>query len=200
MLLRPNATIELALRLRCGAATLGEAYTFISALYFRGKAAYSEAFAAAPERLPGASVIVPGRGLVSLNTPVSADELKMIGEVSIENNYSEYRATLLRDARLWEREAGPECLFVLLGSIATDKYSAPLLEVFGERLMFPADFVGRGDMSRGGLMLRAANTGVELEYVPVASAVRHGPRPPKLQPLRAPRSGRFASGPEGSLA
>ena len=44
------------------------------------------------------------------------------------------------------------------------------------------DFVGRGDMSRGGLMLRAAADGKELDYIPVASAVRHGKRPPKLEP------------------
>ncbi|HEY4217868.1 MAG TPA: hypothetical protein VGM67_12070 [Gemmatimonadaceae bacterium] len=43
---------------------------------------------------------------------------------------------------------------VLLGSIATGKYADTLLEIFGDRLMFPTDFVGRGDMSRGGLLLR----------------------------------------------
>ncbi len=187
-LLRQDATTELAVKLRCGAATFGEVYTFISALYFRGKAAYSEAFAVAPERVRGASIIVPGRGLVSLHTRVSAEELSEIGDVSIESNYSAYHTSLVRDARLWQQEAGPECVFVLLGSIATDKYSAPLLEVFGQRLVFPADFVGRGDMSRGGLMLRAANTGVELKYIPLADAVRHGSRPPKLTPLRPRRA------------
>ena len=45
--------------------------------------------------------------------------------------------------------------FVLLGSVATDKYVGPLLDVFGDRLYFPATFAGRGDMSRGGLLLRA---------------------------------------------
>jgi hypothetical protein len=184
LLLGPNATGELAARLQRGVATYGEVYAFISSLYFRGKVAYSEVFAAAPHQVPAASIIVPARGLVSLNTPVSAEELRMIGDVSIESNHRAYRTALLRDARLCEQQAGPECRFVLLGSIATDKYTAPLLEVFGQRLMFPADFVGRGDMSRGGLMLRAANSGVELEYISLAGAVRHGPRPPKLTPLR----------------
>jgi hypothetical protein len=69
---------------------------------------------------------------------------------------------------------------VLLGSIASDKYVDLLLEVFGERLLFPAEFVGRGDMSRGGLMLRCATAGVEMSYLPVAGAKRHGPRPPRL--------------------
>ncbi|MGC4085739.1 MAG: hypothetical protein QM736_27335 [Vicinamibacterales bacterium] len=60
-----------------------------------------------------------------------------------------------------------------------------LLGIFGDRLAFPAEFVGRGDMSRGGLLLRHVTAGEELSYVPVAGAVRHGKRPPKLQPLGA---------------
>jgi hypothetical protein len=53
--------------------------------------------------------------------------------------------------------------------------------VFGRRLVFPSTFVGRGDMSRGGLLLRHARDGRELEYEPVVGAVRHGKRPPKLE-------------------
>jgi hypothetical protein len=73
---------------------------------------------------------------------------------------------------------------VLLGSIATGKYVDTLLPVLGERLLFPREFIGRGDMSRGGLMLRAAKLGEELEYMPVAGAIRRGPRPAKLPPVR----------------
>jgi hypothetical protein len=63
-----------------------------------------------------------------------------------------------------------------------------LLAIFGERLKFPFVFVGRGVMSRGGLLLRLAAGGQELDYVSLAGAVRHGTRPPKLDPLcRAPR-------------
>jgi hypothetical protein len=69
---------------------------------------------------------------------------------------------------------------VLLGSIATPKYVDPLLEILDERLLFPADFVGRGDMSRGGLMLRAVEQERELAYLPVSGAIRRGPRPPRL--------------------
>jgi hypothetical protein len=39
-------------------------------------------------------------------------------------------------------------------------------------------------MSRGGLLLRAADAGQELTYEPVAGAVRHGRRPPRLAPRR----------------
>jgi len=73
---------------------------------------------------------------------------------------------------------------ILLGSIATGKYVDLLLANLGQRLRFPADFVGRGDMSRGGLMLRCAADLHELSYVPVAGAILNGKRPPKLVPRR----------------
>src|SRR5207237_7146045 len=71
---------------------------------------------------------------------------------------------------------------ILLGSIATGKYVEVLLANFGQQLRFPADFVGRGDMSRGGLMLRCAADLQELSYVRVAGAIVNGKRPPKLAP------------------
>ena len=86
-------------------------------------------------------------------------------------------------ARALAREIGPECDVVLLGSIASPKYVDVLTAIFGERLQFPIDFVGRGDMSRGGLLLRAARDGHELDYAPIAGAVLHGVRPPKLPRL-----------------
>ena len=69
-------------------------------------------------------------------------------------------------------------------SIATSKYVEPLTDIFGSRLLFPSEFVGRGDMSRGGLMLRCAREGIELAYIPADSAVRRGKRPPKLPVMR----------------
>jgi hypothetical protein len=83
---------------------------------------------------------------------------------------------------------------VLLGSVASEKYVQVLSAIFGSRLVFPSDFVGRGDMSRGGLLLRAAAAGRELEYVPVIGAVRRGARPPRLDPAtRAPYTPRTFS-------
>ncbi len=183
LLLRPDASFELAVRLRSDAATLGEIYSFISGLYFRGKVAYTEAFGIAPENVSPGVVIVPGVGLLPLAASINADQLRAIGSVSIERDHDSFRTALLRDARLLEQKTSPACRFILLGSIATHKYTQPLLEVFGERLMFPAEFVGRGDMSRGGLMLRSARSNTELAYVPLMGAVRHGQRPPKLEPL-----------------
>lgn len=59
-----------------------------------------------------------------------------------------------------------------------------LVATFGARVLFPAEFVGRGDMSRGGLLLRRAREGVELEYAALSGAVRRGKRPPKLERVR----------------
>jgi hypothetical protein len=186
MLLRDQARFELAVKLRQGAASIGEVYTFISGLYFRSKIAYVDVFRGAPPGVPPALVIVPGEGLVPPDTTVSIEELRAIADVPVDERNDAYRDALLRAARLLNQHAGPTCLQVLLGSIASAKYTGPLLEVFGERLIFPVDFVGRGDMSRGGLMLRHARSGVQLSYIPVEGAVRHGVRPPRLEPWRKP--------------
>ena len=115
--------------------------------------------------------------------------MKRFARGDIDERKRSYRQPLLRDARLIAEAAGECCEVVLLGSVASGKYVDVLTKVFGERLLFPISFVGRGDMSRGGLMLRSARSGVELDYVPVAGAVRHGPRPPKLPPLPRHRFG-----------
>jgi hypothetical protein len=186
MLLREQARFDLAVKLREGTASIGEVYTFISGLYFRSKIVYSEAFRAAPPGVPPALVIVPGAGLVAPETNVGIQELRAIADIPVDERNDAYRDALLRAAGLINEHAGPTCLYVLLGSIASGKYTGPLLEIFGDRLIFPADFVGRGDMSRGGLMLRHARLGNQLSYIPVLGAVRHGARPPKLEPWRKP--------------
>lgn len=186
MLLREQAEFDTAAKLRAGRATIGEVYSFISGLYFRGKMAYVEAFSAAPDGVPPAVVIVPGVGLVPASAVINTEQLLATADVSVEEDNEAFRTPLLRDAALLNEHAGPQCRFVLLGSIASEKYVSPLLTVFGDRLVFPETFVGRGDMSRGGLMLRCARDGCELTYLPVAGAVRHGPRSPKLEPWRKP--------------
>ena len=46
-------------------APIGEIFTFLSGLYFRGKLAYAEVFARPPQRLnTGVFVITPNRGLL----------------------------------------------------------------------------------------------------------------------------------------
>jgi len=183
MLLRPAAQFDLARRLRAGGATLGEAFEFTSGLYFRGKLLYARTFARAPGGVPGALVIAPGAGLVPAEAPVDAAQLLRLGKVPVDAADRRFRVPLEDAARLVLRALPPHSEIVLLGSIASAKYVDPLLGIFGERLLFPPSFVGRGDMSRGGLLLRSARAGTELEYAKVQGAVRHGPRPPRLPRL-----------------
>ena len=184
MVMRDAASFPLAQQLRSpGGAPLGEVFSFLSGLYFRGKMAYVQAFSRPPAGLPGALVITPTRGLVPPESRITVEILREFaeqGEVALTN--ARYRNPLQEHARALNEAAGPETCYVLLGSIASDKYVNVLTSIFGERLLFPTDFVGRGDMSRGGLMLRAAADGPELEYAPVLGAIRKGKRPPKLEP------------------
>jgi hypothetical protein len=183
MVRNESATFALAVRLRDGGVPIGELYSFISGLYFRGKVAYAEAFAAPPEGVGGAYVITAAAGLVPPHTPMTLESMRQFAEVPIDLADDRYRVPLERDARALNASAGLECEIVLLGSVAEAKYVDPLAAIFGDRLKFPAEFVGRGDMSRGGLMLRCASTRSELAYIPVQGAVRRGTRPPKLPRL-----------------
>lgn len=180
MVLNNRAEFDLAQRLRTSGAPLGDIFQFVSGLYFRGKLAYSRAFAAPPDGAPGAVVITAGAGLLEPGTTVTIDRLRELAGVPIDAADPRYRLPLERDAEALRAMAGPDCDIVLLGSVASAKYVEPLLRIFGQRLLFPIEFVGRGDMSRGGLMLRCARAGEELAYVPVTGAVVHGKRPPKL--------------------
>ncbi len=184
LVLNEHARFDVALKLRHGTATLGEVFAFLSGLYFRGKLAYSSAFAAPPPGVPAALVITAGAGLVPPEAPLDLEQLRAIAAVPVDAADPRYRGPLERDARLLESAIGPDCAVILLGSIATTKYLEPLLAIFGDRLLFPPDFAGRGDMSRGGLMLRCARAGIELPYVPVRGAQLHGPRPPRLPRIR----------------
>ncbi len=162
---------------------LGELFSFLSGLYFRGKLAYAQAFSMPPLDASGAFVITATAGLLSPETVVTIDQLREWSGVDIDAGDPRYRAPLDRHCRLLLERVHDPCEIVLLGSIATPKYVEPLLHIFRDRLFFPAEFVGRGDMSRGGLMLRCIQTRKELAYIPVMSATRRGPRPPKLLPL-----------------
>ena len=187
VLLNERAQFSLAMRLRSEAgAPLGEVFSFLSALYFRGKLAYARAFARPPAGLCGAFVITPGEGLRDPAEPITLARLRRYVDVPVKTSEPRYLGPLLRDAGALARLAGTGCRIVLLGSVASVRYVEPLLQVFGDRVLFPPVFVGRGDMSRGGLLLRCVAEGHELDYAPLAGAVRHGPRPPRL-PARTRR-------------
>jgi len=181
LVLRERASFELAARLRSPAgAPVGEVFTFLSGLYFRGKLAYGRAFARAPAHLPGVYVITTSRGLVLPEQPVRVDDLREFAAVDLHAGNARYRTPLARDVAWVAERLGAGAEIVLLGSVASAKYVDVLADVLGDRLRFPLDFVGRGDMSRGGLLLRCVRARTELAYVPLAGAPRHGARPPKL--------------------
>jgi hypothetical protein len=183
LLLRPGAAFALARAVQSPqGAPLGEVFSFASGLYFRGKLAYAEAFARAPPGVAPVAVIAPGAGLVPPGRHVTVADLRAFAAVPVDPEEPRFREPLLRDARALAA-AAPRAEAVLLGSVASGKYLDVLLEVFGERLLFPAEFVGRGDMSRGGLLLRCVRAGQELACLKVVGAVRRGRRPPRLGPI-----------------
>jgi hypothetical protein len=180
--LRTRAGLARALRSHTG-VPLGQVFTFLSGLYFRGKLEYARAYARPPAGVPGVLVITPGEGLCAPEMPVQLDVLARWAEIPIDTAEARYTQPLLRDACALESViAGSGDEVVLLGSVATGKYVDLLQRVFGSRLKFPGAFVGRGDMSRGGLLLRSARDRHELSYVPVIGSVRRGARPPRLVP------------------
>ena len=162
MLLGENQSVELARRLRSPeGAPLGEVFSFVSGLYFRGKVSYAQAFGTAA---PGAWVITAGGGLCRLEEPVTLARLRDWAAVTVDHQNPHFTAPLLRHAGALLDQSDPATRFVLLGSVGTAKYLLPLREVLAGRLYYPSDFVGLGDMSRGSLMLKAARERRELAY------------------------------------
>jgi hypothetical protein len=170
MLLNPSAQFPLARELRSTeGASLGELFSFVSGLYFRGKLTYARAFGHAHAGQEAAFVISAGGGLCTPDERISLERLQGWAGVSIHHDNPHFTAPLIRHASALFERAMPGTRFVLLGSIASDKYVEPLRDVFGSSLLVPTQFAGLGDMSRGALLLRAARDGRELAYVPVVA-------------------------------
>jgi hypothetical protein len=183
MLLNPASKMELAQRLLSVGLPLGEAFAFMSGLYFRGKLSYATHFGQVGQ-VGGVLVITPTRGLQSPDVIVTPKLLKELARVDVDSDDRRYREPLDRDVQLLASQINIDTKVVLLGSIATGKYVDVLTAALGPRLHYPTAFVGRGDMSRGGLLLRCVAANEELEYTPlIAGAPRHGARPAKLAPL-----------------
>jgi hypothetical protein len=181
MLLNPCARFELAQRLHTGVGiSLGEVFAFMSGLYFRGKLAYARAFARVPDGQAGVLIITSNRGFVPADTLVTAEELRSYSDVPIDARDERYSQPLIRAALALARSSANNCPIVLLGSVASGKYVDHLLPIFGSRLQFPHEFIGRGDMSRGGLLLRSVAANRLLTHVSLAGALRRGRRPPRL--------------------
>jgi hypothetical protein len=164
-LLRKTGRSDLAQRLRSPGAPLGEVFSFLSALYFRGKLAYAQAFCRPPLDCPGILIITPSAGLVPHDTLIRLPNLQRFARVPIHVNNQLYYSSLQRSAKKLASRMGPDCEVVLLGSLASRKYLEILSPIFGGRLIVPAEFIGLGDMSRGGLLLQHVRENRELNYI-----------------------------------
>lgn len=174
-LISPRASFEAARLYRTPEGVpIALAFAFMSALYFRGKITYSLHFAEPSPALEdrGIYVIAPGYGLVPPEWPITEERMKIMGKTPVDARKRSYRKPLERDAKAIAARLDADAQVVLLGSVATGKYVDILQPIFGSRLRFPSAFAGLGDMSRGGLMLRAVRENRELEYVTL-DAPRH---------------------------
>ncbi len=174
--LKKNSRSDLAIRLRRTGVALGEVFTYLSALYFRGKLAYAQAYAEPPPGCPGVLIITPTAGLVPHDVLIQLPQLRGFGRVPIHLKNRRYCSSLRRSARKLALDIGPNCELILLGSVGTGKYLDILAPIFGSRLRIPAEFVGLGDMSRGGLLLRCVRENRQLNYTDAASVITSGPK------------------------
>jgi len=168
-LMSPRASFEAArLYQSPEGVPIALAFAFMSALYFRGKIAYALRFAPIEDIF----VIAPGFGLVPPDWRITAERMKVLARTEVDARKRNYRRPLERDAVALAKKLNADAQVVLLGSVASGKYVDILLPAFGDRLRFPSMFAGLGDMSRGGLLLRAARANRELEYTSL-TAPRH---------------------------
>jgi hypothetical protein len=174
LLFNNRAEFDIARRVReQPGAPLGEVFSFLSGLYFRGKLAYAREFEnPPPHSAPGIQIITSTDGLYSPGSLVTLKDLERFATVPIDADESRYRYPLERDAGKIAERIGPKCQVVLLGSVATGKYIDVLLPIFGKRLVFPKEFVGKGDMARGGMLLQHATSGEELTYIQLSRSSR----------------------------
>jgi len=167
----PRAKFDAAVQYRSPEGVpIALAFAFMSALYFRGKIAYALHFGG----IENTFVITPGFGLVPPHWPLNAERMKKMQKTDVDANSRAYAKPLRETANALAAELDADAQVILLGSVATGKYVDVLWPIFGNRLRFPSSFAGLGDMSRGGLMLRAVRTNRELEYTTLDTP-RHRP-------------------------
>ncbi len=155
-----------------GGAPLGELFSFLSGLYFRGKLAYGWRFARPPRGQPGVYVMTATRGLMPPEVCVGPEELREFASATIHQDEPTFREPLDRTSEAVRSGLPARAEVILLGSVATEKYIGPLDRAFGDALRFPAGFVGMGDMTRGSVLLRAVREDQELPYRTVAEGPR----------------------------
>ncbi len=165
-----NREIAAGLRSRAG-VPIGNLFSFVSGSYFRGKLLYAKAFATSSASGGGVYVIVPGRGLGVPEAHIRLADLREIAAVPVHRDVDRYVKPLLKDAKRLARRLSKHDAVVFLGSIASDKYTSVLHTAFENLLHVPRAFIGRGSLSRGSLLLRAAKAGQRLAYVRVEEIV-----------------------------
>ena len=139
-----RATFDLAVRLReRQGAPLGEVFSFMSGLYFRGKLTYARAFASVPDSATditgtGVFVITPSSGLRSPDTMLTLDAIRAFAGVDVDAANPKYRKPLERSAKALAADITPDTTVVLLGSIASGKYVDVLQGIFGSTADVPA--------------------------------------------------------------
>ena len=171
----PRARFDAALRFQSDeGVAIADAFEFMSSLYFRGKIAYARRFAVPSPVIGGDGifVITSGYGLVPPDWPLTQERVKRMKKIDVDVATRSYTKPLKDHAQLLARALEEDAQVVLLGSVATGKYVDVLRPILGDKLRFPKVFAGLGDMSRGGLMLRAAREGRELQYTTL-DAPRH---------------------------
>ncbi|HEY7556244.1 MAG TPA: hypothetical protein VIH18_15690 [Candidatus Binatia bacterium] len=168
--LKKTSRSDLSRRLHSTGAPLGEVFSFLSALYFRGKLAYAQAFAEPPSTCAGVWIITPTEGLLPHGTMIRAARLRGFSRGRIHLKNPLYRSSLRRSGNALANQVGSDCELVFLGSLATGKYLEILRPIFGDRLRVPEEFIGLGDMSRGGLLLRCVRDNQQLRYINAVSA------------------------------
>ena len=187
--LKPGSELPLARKLADGQLDLGSAFSFFSGLYFRGKLAYARRFGTAfGLGIEPVMIITPTRGLMSPAELVTPGVIREFASVDVSEDDARYRAPLERDVATLALRLPGHARVVLLGSVASGKYVDVLRPMLGDRLCYPTSFIARGDMSRGGLLLRSVDSGDELAYEVLTAGIRpRGSRPPKLDPATRPR-------------
>src|SRR3954465_8671697 len=100
LVMRDAASSPLPGRLRePGGAPLGDVFSFLSGLYFRGKMAYVRRFSVPPAGLPGPVVIPRTRGLVPTGSAIDVALLREFAAGSVELGNPGYRNPLETHAR-----------------------------------------------------------------------------------------------------
>ncbi|MGZ7079373.1 MAG: hypothetical protein ACXVJT_08185, partial [Thermoanaerobaculia bacterium] len=174
-LMSPRAKFDAAVMYRSEEGVpIGLAFAFMSALYFRGKITYALHFA----EHANIFVIAPGFGLVPPDWRITEERMKVLRRTEVDASKRNYRKPLERDARTLAERLDENDEVVLLGSVASGKYVDILWPLLGEQLRFPGIFAGLGDMSRGGLLLRAVRADRELEYTSLSAPRRKSDEDP----------------------